>query len=75
MNTENKEALYRLVILVWVVTLLISLWLNTLKDGQGGVADAASQEVTEFTSIDNGRYTASLSNAQVMDLFFSSRKG
>ena len=64
MNTENKEALYRLVILVWVVTLLISLWLNTLKDGQGGVADAASQEVTEFASIDNGRYTASLSNAQ-----------
>lgn len=64
MSTENKEALYRLVILVWVVTLLISLWLNALKDGQGGVGDAASQEVTEFTSIDNGRYTASLSNAQ-----------
>lgn len=64
MSNENKEALYRLVILVWVVTLLISLWFNALKDGQGGVADAASQEVTEFASIDNGRYTASLSNAQ-----------
>lgn len=64
MSTENKEALYRLVILVWVVTLLISLWLNALKDGQSGIADAAPQEVTEFASIDNGRYTASLSNAQ-----------
>lgn len=64
MSTENKEALYRLVILVWVVTLLISLWLDALKDGQSGIADAAPQEVTEFTSIDDGRYTASLSNAQ-----------
>ena len=64
MSTENKEALYRLVIFVWVVTLFISLWFNALKDGQGGVAGAASQEVTEFASIDNGRYTASLSNAQ-----------
>ena len=64
MSTENKEALYRLVIFVWVVTLFISLWFNALKDGQGGVAGAASQEVTEFASIDNGRYTASLSNAK-----------
>lgn len=64
MSTENKEALYRLVILVWVVTLLIILWLNSMQGGQGGFADAASQEVTEFASIDNGRYTASLSNAQ-----------
>lgn len=66
MNNENnnKEALYRLVILVWIVSLLVSIWLSSMQSGQAQNTVSEDQEVTEFTSIDNGRYRASLSNAQ-----------
>lgn len=66
MNNEsnNKEALYRLVILVWIISLLVSIWLSSMQSGQAQSTVADAQEVTEFTSIDSGRYRASLSNAQ-----------
>lgn len=66
MNNEinNREALTRLAILVWIVTLLISLWFSATQGGRDSSDVAEAQEVTEFTSIDAGRYTASLSNAQ-----------
>lgn len=66
MNNEinNSGALTRLVIFVWIVSSLLSLWSVYAQSEKDSSPVSEAKPVTEFTLIDNDRYTASLSNAQ-----------